>query len=288
MTAPDPRTQPRAVPEHLYQAAVRRALPLHNTAAFLPPPPKGRTIVIGAGKAGGAMAQAVEALWPADAPLSGLVVTRYHHIAAAPGGLAAAHRGGRGRAPGARCRRPGGGAAHPGDGAGPDEGRPGAVPDLRRRLGAADAAGRGPDAGGQAAHQQGAAEQRRQHRRDELRAQAPLAHQGRAPGRGLRAGAGGDADHQRRAGRRPVGHRQRPDRARRHHLRRRAGDPEALRHRGAGAPCMALLEQGALETPKPGDAAVRGPRGPHDRHAAAVAGSGGGRRRARPACTPTS
>jgi hydroxypyruvate reductase len=87
MTAPDPRAQPRAFLEHLYRAAVHRALPLHNTAAFLPPPPKGRTIVLGAGKAGGAMAQAVEALWPADAPLSGLVVTRYHHTPPRPAGL---------------------------------------------------------------------------------------------------------------------------------------------------------------------------------------------------------
>ena len=71
----------------LFQAAVTRALPLHNTAAFLPPPPKGRTIVLGAGKAGGAMAQAVEALWPADAPLSGLVVTRYGHTPPRPAGL---------------------------------------------------------------------------------------------------------------------------------------------------------------------------------------------------------
>jgi hydroxypyruvate reductase len=89
MTAPNPHTQPRQFLEHLYQAAVKRALPLHNTAAFLPPPPKGRTIVIGAGKAGGAMAQAVEALWPADAPLAGLVVTRYHHTPARPAGLPA-------------------------------------------------------------------------------------------------------------------------------------------------------------------------------------------------------
>ena len=64
MHAPDPRRQPRDFLEHLYRAAVRRALPLHNTAAFLPPPPRGRTVVLGAGKAGGAMAQAVEALWP--------------------------------------------------------------------------------------------------------------------------------------------------------------------------------------------------------------------------------
>ncbi|MDO8718417.1 MAG: glycerate kinase [Polaromonas sp.] len=87
MTAPDPATHPRQFLAHLYQAAVQRALPLHNTAAFLPQPPRGRTIVIGAGKAGGAMAQAVEALWPADAPLEGLVVTRYHHVPPRPEGL---------------------------------------------------------------------------------------------------------------------------------------------------------------------------------------------------------
>jgi len=88
MSHPDPRSRPRAFLTHLYEAAVRRALPLHNTAAFLPAPPRGRTIVIGAGKAAGSMAQAVEALWPADAPLEGLVVTRYHHIPPRPAGLA--------------------------------------------------------------------------------------------------------------------------------------------------------------------------------------------------------
>jgi glycerate 2-kinase len=84
---PDPRTEPRAFLEHLYRAAVHRALPLPNTGAFLPDPPRGRTLVLGAGKAGGAMAQAVEALWPDDAPLSGLVVTRYHHTPPRPPGL---------------------------------------------------------------------------------------------------------------------------------------------------------------------------------------------------------
>jgi len=87
MTCPDPRTQPREFLTHLYETAVRRALPLHNTAAYLPSPPKGRTIVIGAGKAAGSMAQAVEALWPVDAPLSGVVVTRYHHTPQRPAGL---------------------------------------------------------------------------------------------------------------------------------------------------------------------------------------------------------
>jgi len=84
---PDPHQSPRAFLESLYQAAVTRAMPLHNMAAHLPQPPKGRTIVIGAGKAGGSMAQALEALWPADAPLEGLVVTRYHHIPPRPAGL---------------------------------------------------------------------------------------------------------------------------------------------------------------------------------------------------------
>ncbi|MDB5752886.1 MAG: glycerate 2-kinase, partial [Ramlibacter sp.] len=89
MTAPDPATEPRRFLEHLYAAAVRRALPLHNTAAFLPKVPRGRTVVLGAGKAGGAMAQAVEQLWPADAPLSGLVVTRYQHTPERPAGVPA-------------------------------------------------------------------------------------------------------------------------------------------------------------------------------------------------------
>ena len=82
------RGDPRLLLRQLFDVAVQRALPLHNMAAHLPPPPKGRTLVIGAGKAGGAMAQAVEALWPADAPLSGLVVTRYHHTPPRPAGLA--------------------------------------------------------------------------------------------------------------------------------------------------------------------------------------------------------
>ncbi|NJS35545.1 MAG: glycerate kinase [Brachymonas sp.] len=86
---PSPSEQPRQFLMHLYQAAVRRALPLHNTAAYLPKPPlNGRTLVLGAGKAGAAMAQAVEALWPQDAPLSGLVVTRYGHTPPRPLGVA--------------------------------------------------------------------------------------------------------------------------------------------------------------------------------------------------------
>jgi hydroxypyruvate reductase len=77
---PHPHEQPREFLRALYDAAVARALPAHNTARFLPLPPKGRTLVLGAGKAGGAMAAAVDALWPKDAALSGLVVTRYDHV----------------------------------------------------------------------------------------------------------------------------------------------------------------------------------------------------------------
>ena len=90
MTYPDSSVTlaPRELLRHLFDVAVRRALPLESTAAHLPKPPEaGRTIVIGAGKAGGAMAQAVEALWPRDAPLEGLVVTRYHHIPPLPNSL---------------------------------------------------------------------------------------------------------------------------------------------------------------------------------------------------------
>ncbi|RZL30521.1 MAG: DUF4147 domain-containing protein, partial [Rubrivivax sp.] len=70
---------PRALLRQLYDVAVASALPGRMLAAHLPPRPTGRTLVLGAGKAGGAMAQALEAAWPADAPLSGLVITRYGH-----------------------------------------------------------------------------------------------------------------------------------------------------------------------------------------------------------------
>ncbi|AMM23638.1 glycerate kinase type-2 family protein [Variovorax sp. PAMC 28711] len=84
---PDARTAPREFLEHLYRVAVERALPLASIGVHLPAPPKGRTLVLGAGKAGGSMAQALEALWPADAALSGLVVTRYGHVPPRPDGL---------------------------------------------------------------------------------------------------------------------------------------------------------------------------------------------------------
>ena len=63
----------------MFEAAVDAAAPGTCVPGHLPPPPAGRTVVVGAGKAAAAMAQAVEAHWPADRPLSGLVVTRYGH-----------------------------------------------------------------------------------------------------------------------------------------------------------------------------------------------------------------
>ena len=87
MSPPDPHTRPQDFLRSLYDAAVRRALPLHHMAALLPPVPQGRTLVLGAGKAGGSMVHALEALWPQDAPLSGLVVTRYGHTPERPAGV---------------------------------------------------------------------------------------------------------------------------------------------------------------------------------------------------------
>ena len=84
----DVKADPQVFLRQMFDAAVRRAMPLHNTQAFLPTPPKGRTLVLGAGKAGGAMAHAVEALWPLDKPISGLVVTRYGHTPDRPTGVA--------------------------------------------------------------------------------------------------------------------------------------------------------------------------------------------------------
>jgi glycerate 2-kinase len=68
---------PREILRSLFDAALGAADPARCVAPHLPPPPKGRTIVVGAGKAAGKMARAVEDNWPG--PLSGLVVTRYGH-----------------------------------------------------------------------------------------------------------------------------------------------------------------------------------------------------------------
>lgn len=62
-----------------FDAAVAAADPLRVLPRHLPQPPRGRTMVVGAGKAAASMALAVEQHWPADAPLDGLVITRYRH-----------------------------------------------------------------------------------------------------------------------------------------------------------------------------------------------------------------
>ncbi len=72
-------TDPRALLRQMFDAAVAAAQPALCLPAHLPPAPKGRTIVIGAGKASAAMARAFEDLWTArdNSPIEGLVVTRY-------------------------------------------------------------------------------------------------------------------------------------------------------------------------------------------------------------------
>ena len=76
MTWDDPRA--RAALRTVFDAAVAAADPLKMLAAHLPAKPKGRCIVIGAGKSAAVMAAALEAAWP-DVNLSGAVVTRYGH-----------------------------------------------------------------------------------------------------------------------------------------------------------------------------------------------------------------
>ena len=86
-SVPNPHHHPKEFLRHLFEVAVARAQPLPNMAGLLPEPPLGRTLVLGAGKAAGAMAHALEQCWPADAPLEGMVVTRYQHTPIRPHGL---------------------------------------------------------------------------------------------------------------------------------------------------------------------------------------------------------
>ena len=72
----------------MFQAAVASVSADLCLPPHLPPPPRGRTIVVGAGKAA-----AVEAHWPADSPLDGLVVTRYGHGIGSPGRIAVVEAG---------------------------------------------------------------------------------------------------------------------------------------------------------------------------------------------------
>ncbi len=63
----------------MFDAAIAAALPDKTLPAYLPKPPKGRTLVVGCGKAAASMAKAVEDHWKGE--ISGVVVTRYGHNA---------------------------------------------------------------------------------------------------------------------------------------------------------------------------------------------------------------
>jgi len=74
-TAAKTDAAPAALLRQLFEAAIASAQPALCVPPHLPEAPRGRVIVIGAGKASAAMAKAVEDHW--QGPLSGLVVTRY-------------------------------------------------------------------------------------------------------------------------------------------------------------------------------------------------------------------
>src|SRR5438552_4371927 len=61
----------------LFDAALAAAEPSRVFEQRIPAPVRGRTVVVGAGKASAAMARAFEAVW--SGPLEGLVITRYGH-----------------------------------------------------------------------------------------------------------------------------------------------------------------------------------------------------------------
>jgi hydroxypyruvate reductase len=61
----------------MFDAALGAARPEQCLPAYLPAPPAGRTVVVGAGKASAEMTRVLESRWPG--PLSGVVVTRYGH-----------------------------------------------------------------------------------------------------------------------------------------------------------------------------------------------------------------
>ncbi len=76
MTAIDPPVLLR----RMFDAAIASAQPALCVPPHLPAPPKGRLVVVGAGKASAAMARAVEDHW--GGVIEGLVVTRYGHAEA--------------------------------------------------------------------------------------------------------------------------------------------------------------------------------------------------------------
>lgn len=79
LTEPATDADIRSFLRDLFQIAVDSADPANCLPAHLPAPPKGRTLLIAAGKAAASMARATERAWPKDAPLSGIALTRYGH-----------------------------------------------------------------------------------------------------------------------------------------------------------------------------------------------------------------
>ncbi|RIY02528.1 glycerate kinase [Aureimonas flava] len=70
-------TEDGRILQRVFGAALGQAMPAGRFAGRLPERPRGRTLVLGAGKAAASMAAAFEAEW--DGPCEGLVVTRYGH-----------------------------------------------------------------------------------------------------------------------------------------------------------------------------------------------------------------
>ncbi len=68
----------RAALRHVFEAAIAAADPRRVLATYLPERPRGRCVVVGAGKSAALMAAALERAWP-EVTLTGVVVTRYGH-----------------------------------------------------------------------------------------------------------------------------------------------------------------------------------------------------------------
>jgi glycerate 2-kinase len=156
----------------------RRRAPVGCLPPNLPePPPRGRLIILAAGKAAGSMTEVAERHYLAQLPpnrLAGIAVTRHgygrptRHIPVIEAGHPVPDAAGLCRRPNARWRSPMRRRRRSRAGA-----------PVRRRLGELDRAGPGHHARREAGGDPGAVAQRRRHRRDQLRAQASLPHQGR-------------------------------------------------------------------------------------------------------------
>ena len=240
-------TSARAALRSLFDTAIAAADPRTVLARHLPPKPiAGRCIVVGGGKSAAVMAAALEDAWP-DVALEGTVVTRYGH--AVPTRRIEVIE-----------------ASHPV----PDDNSERGARRLLERVqgltkddlvialmsGGASALLAAPvarsDAGRQTGDQPRPAGLRGEHHGDERGSETSLGDQGRPPRRRRRTGARHDPGDQRCAGRRPGGDRLRPDRAGRHHLRRRPRADRAATASRPRRPSPPAWTQDDDETPKPG------------------------------------